>query len=188
MAEGRLQVQGQLLLRSCLYPIRRSVAEIVRICTESEDQEDLSLLSDIFSIPADEGVLVSDEAEVEKDREEKTERKRPEIPPGSAARFIVSPVDGGFTIRPSGPFSPVPGSVRIRVAYDVRRGNAFSKYNVADFRVETMDVKVTGAEVFNAHENEIILDIAQEDFSVTIRGFDPKRDVRVSAVRLGAQQ
>lgn len=165
-----------------------SVAEIVRICTEAEDEEDLSLLSDIFSIPADEGEVGADEGEAEKDREEETERERPEIRPGVGMRFIVSPVDGGFTIRPSGRFAPVPGSVRIRVAYDVRRGNAFSKYNVADFRLESLDVQVKGAEIFNRHENEMILDVGQEDFSVTIRGFDPNRDVRVSAFRLGAQE
>ena len=32
-----------------------SVSEIVRISTEAEDQEDVSLLSDIFFIPSDEG-------------------------------------------------------------------------------------------------------------------------------------
>ena len=165
-----------------------SVAEIVRICTEAEDQEDLSLLSDIFSIPADEGEAGMDEGEVDQPREEETEREPPEVPPGRGARFVVNAVDGGFSIRPSGKFSPVPGSVRIRVAYDVRRGNAFSKYNVADFRLENMDVKVSGAEIFNTHENEMILDVAEESFSVTIRGFDSNRDVRVSAVRLGAQQ
>lgn len=165
-----------------------SVAEIVRICTESEDQEDLSLLSDIFSIPVDEGEPVVDEEGADEDRDEETEPKPPDIHPGSGVRFVVSPVDGGFTIRPSGRFSPVPASVRIRVAYDVRRGNAFSKYNVGDFRLESMDVKVTGAGVFNTHENEIILDVVREDFSVTIRGFDANRDVRISAVRLGAEQ
>jgi hypothetical protein len=164
-----------------------SVSEIVRICTESEDQEDLSLLSDIFAIPADEGEVGPAEGDADRDREDEKDRKRPEVSQSSAFRFIVSPVDGGFTIRPSGRL-PLPASVRIRVAYDVRRGNAFSKYDVADFRLESMDVKVTGAEVFNTHQNEMILDVAQEEFSVTIRGFDPKRDVRVSANRIGAPQ
>ncbi len=165
-----------------------SVAEIVRICTESEDQEDLSLLLDIFSIPMDEGDPGMGEGEGDQERDEETQREKPDIHRSSAVRFVVSPVDGGFTVRPSGNFSPVPASVRVRVAYDVRRGNPFSKYNVGDFRLESMDVKVTGAEVFNTYENEIILDVTQEDFSLTIRGFDANRDVRVSAVRLGAEQ
>ncbi len=43
-----------------------SVAEIVRVSTEAEDQEDPSLLSDIFSIPAEEGEEGIDEVDTKK--------------------------------------------------------------------------------------------------------------------------
>lgn len=162
-----------------------SVAEIVRISTEAEDQEDLSLLSDIFSIPAEEGEEGLDEVDVKKRPDEARKIERPEPPGSSRIRFVVSPVEGGFTVKPSAPLAPLPASIRVRVAYEVRRGNAFNKYDPADFKLERMDVKVSGGEVSERLENQLVLEVTDEDFSLTVRGFDPNRDVKVSVVRLG---
>lgn len=162
-----------------------SVAEIVRLSTEAEDQEDIALLADIFSLPADDGEDgIEDDEESEKQDEEKKIEK-PKIPKGLALlRFDVSAVEGGFTVTPVGSLAPLPATVRIRAAYDVRRGNAFNKYNSADFRLDKMSKDLSGAEVSTCHENQMVLRVSDEKFSLTVKGFDPKRDVRVSVTRL----
>ena len=165
-----------------------SVAEIVRISTEAEDQEDLSLLSDIFSIPAGEGEEGIEEADVKKKADDARKVEIPEPPGKSVIRFVVTPVEGGFTVKSSSPLSPLPAFVRVRIAYDVRRGNAFNKYDPADFRLEKMDVKISGAEILEQLENILKLQVLEENFSLAVRGFDPNRDVRISVIRLGDNQ
>lgn len=165
-----------------------SVAEIVRISTQADDQEDLSLLSDIFSIPSEEGEEGLEEDDDSSKKGDKKKIEKPDFPKDSRPRFAVSPVEGGFTIGAASVLPPLPATVRVRVAYDVRRGNAFGKYNSADFKLERMDVKTSGA-VISAHsENEMIVEVREESFGITVKGFDPNRDLRVSVVLLGDTQ
>lgn len=169
--------------------IADSVSEIVRISTEAEDQEDISLLSDIFFISAEEGEEGIEEEEHGKKRDESKKVEPPPPPPdGSRTRFIVSAIDGGFSAKAGSDLSPLPALIRLRAAYDVRRGNPFSRYNSADFGLEKMEVKVSNATIMECSENRMILEVSDQDFGVTVRGFDPNRDVKVSIVRLADKQ
>lgn len=160
--------------------IADSVAEIVRISTQAEDEEDKSLLADIFSLPPSD-----DDEGVDQEEEETSTKKGKKIeiptPPGnSRTRFIVHRVEGGFTVKPAAALQSLPTRIRIKAAYDVRRGNAFSKYNTADFTLNELSVEVDGARIVSRQENMLVLEAATQDFQATVKGFDHNRDVRVS--------
>lgn len=157
-----------------------SVAEIVRISTQAEDEEDKFLLADIFSLPPSD-----DDEWVDQEEEETSTKKGKKIeipkPPGSSrTRFIVHRVEGGFTVRPATALSSIPTRVRVRAAYDVRRGNAFSKYNTADFTFDELSVEIEGARILSTQANALVLEAEVQEFQATIKGFDSNRDVRVS--------
>ncbi len=157
-----------------------SVAEIVRISTQAEEEEDKSLLADIFSLPPSD-----DDEGVDQDEEETTAKKGKKIeiptPPGnSRIRFTVHRVEGGFTVSPATALQSLPTRIRVKAAYDVRRGNAFSKYNTADFTLSELSVEVDGARIVSKQENMLVLEAEMQDFQATVKGFDHNRDVRVS--------
>jgi hypothetical protein len=152
-----------------------SVAEIVKISTQSEDDEDKSLLADIFSLPPVDDEVGIDEVQEDKSSPEKGKRTElPKLSPTGRTRFTVQRVEGGFTVKPATEFAAFPVKTKIRAAYDVRRGNAFSKYNPTDFTLDEL------RSITSREDNVLMVSIENQDFHATVKGFDRKRDVRVS--------
>jgi hypothetical protein len=96
-------------------------------------------------------------------------------------------IEGGFSLVSSESFSPeqTPREVKIRLAYEVARGNAFKKYSPLDFRLGksgniSMSVSSNDdVKVVSADNNEIVLQILKVPFKVTAKGFDENRDLKV---------
>jgi hypothetical protein len=92
---------------------------------------------------------------------------------------------GGFTFRltPFGCRKKI-SQVRITLAYDVRRGSATAHYRVQDFDLEELKKsrKITIApgtgRILSASQNVLVIEITQpKKFTITVRGFDPNRDL-----------
>jgi hypothetical protein len=155
----------------------RSVSEIVQIFAEGEDKTDPSLLLDLFSLPAQ-------KPEVTKEPEKKelpagNETNKPEIPKPSPPRFRVQKVAGGFSVTRGSQGAPMPPFLDIRVAYDIRRGNPLRKYDIADFRLEDLNVNSSGLVISRRTGNQMIVAVQQPDFQVGVSGFDEQRDLFV---------
>lgn len=171
--------------RSDLDFVKRSVHEIVRSLTEAEREVDKTLLIDLFSLPSP-----LDEAGLVKTKNKKTGKKSisppPPPPPPKQSRFRVRKMLGGFSIVPGDPGSTPPELLDIRVAYDVRRGNAIKRYNRADFQLDKkpirFDPEPQGIEILENSENRVLLKIKDPSFSLHATGFDERRDLYVRAV------
>ena len=76
-----------------------------------------------------------------------------------------------------------PDSLRIEVAYEVRRGDPFNKYSPLDFDLSanSLRVSVEGARVREQGPNWLEIAVFADTFTVRVQGFDPRRDVRVRA-------
>src|SRR5690606_40365779 len=74
----------------------------------------------------------------------------------------------------------------VSVAYEVRRGNPFAQYHRLDFVLAEAPIEITTehaqAQVLAKDGNTLILRPERPDFVLTVRGFDPHRDLRVRAV------
>lgn len=72
--------------------------------------------------------------------------------------------------------------MRLRVAYEVPRGNPMASYSPHDFRLfgpDALEGRAVGGRVSEGESgNEALLDIIDPlQFSVTVQGFDTRRDV-----------
>jgi hypothetical protein len=67
------------------------------------------------------------------------------------------------------------------VAYEMRRGNPFKKYDPHDFRLDRDPVTVKAAGVSNLHcsANRLDFTAALPHFEVDVAGFDLHRDLKV---------
>ena len=170
---------------SCLSFVKLSVHEIQRAVSESEKQEDPTLLIDFFSLPAP----PEEEGARTRRRKRKTPKSgtiTPEIdkpPPHSPRRFTLHRAGGGFSVRPGEPGTTPPARLDIRMAYDIRRGSPLKKYHKADFQVDKKPIELRpeprGVRVLERSENRLLVAIDDADFSLHLTGFDENRDLYV---------
>lgn len=168
--------------------VARSVNEIVRHITENEREEDRSLLVDIFSLPAppdEETVTKSKERHEVPELGGEPPTGPPDIQSGPR-NFRISKIAGGFSVTRGSLNSEPPTHLDIVVAYDIRRGNAFRKYNAADFDIgqPPIVVETSGIKVLEKAKNRIRIGIQDNDFKLSVVGFDERRDLRIRVTQL----
>lgn len=156
-----------------------SVRHIVRLLTESESEVDCNLLADIFNLP--DGELLEKKREVDKDDED---IRKPDVPkPGKKGIFSITRLDGGFAVSATGTAetTDIPQCLEVLTAYEVRRGNAFSRYIPEDFDLKDgeFDIELHDATLLSRADNRILAKLESKDFRIAVKGFDVRRDVRV---------
>lgn len=137
-------------------------------------------LVDFFSIPAE-----ADGDQREKDLPEKdgatNEVREPKIPVinGKKSPVVVQKILSGLRIIGNPDAEELPRNLRIRLGYDVPRGNPIKNYQELDFDVSKSPVLVQSSGVYftKMERNELELDIESSDFEIKLTGFDEKRDL-----------
>jgi hypothetical protein len=169
---------------SDLQFVIRSVQEIVSILCEQDKKVDRTLLVDLFSIPAP-GDQDSRSRDKKKPDRPGTDPDKPTPPDRRLRPFIIDRIEGGFVVRNGDTNGlPLPKALYIRAAYQVRRGNPFKKYDIADFDFsQRVNTQLTGASALEKKANSLRVKIDSDDFRIEATGFDPKRDVRVEVRR-----
>ena len=115
-------------------------------------------------------------------------------PPPSHQQFDIHQLHDGFSVRFARDIAHPPSRMRLRAAYETPRGNPLTNYNVNDFRLfgaGALDVSVQGCQTTQNGDkgNELILEIDDpHQFFVTVRGFDPHRDLLVDVQALPGLQ
>jgi len=176
--------QGKYVYRSAYITfVTEIVASLVSALRARQEQEDPTLLLDIFSWPGGGN---------EPERgDKKTVGKRGQAePPGPPAieprkkRFRVQRIKGGFAVIKGDAGTAPPAELDVRMAYDVRRGNPLRKYHPADFRVEQRPIELeptpVGLNVISREAKRIRVEITDPDFHLSVRGFDENRDLYVN--------
>jgi hypothetical protein len=168
--------------KSFIEFVSRAPYEIVTSLRADEETEDRSLLLDLFSLPTVKSDLPRPEPRPERDKGGESETDRETIEP-RRKRFRIQRVAGGFSVTRGDAGTRPPTSLRIRVAYDVRRGQPLKKYDPADFRLDRgpirFDPPLEGMVITSARENEIHAAVTGPDFRLTVVGFDERRDLFV---------
>jgi hypothetical protein len=103
----------------------------------------------------------------------------------AGSRVTIAKIAGGFTIKAADP-SMVGRSLRGEVAYRVRAGNPFRKHSPFDFDLMSendITIDAEGARLRSTSVNAFELVPSAAKFQVSMKGFDPRRDlvVRVEA-------
>ena len=165
--------------------VRRCPIEVVRLLIERDKEMDKDLLVDFFSV-----VDECDRSKPTTRGQAKVKRpgaevERPAVPPPTVRPVTISEIKGGFVIRSTESFVSESSTVFVvHVAYQVRRGNPFKKYNQADFDLaQKIRIRQEGCEIEEKSGNRLAFRVKQAPFSLTVDGFDPKRDIRVRIVK-----
>ena len=183
----RLKDEYKFGYKTDLEFVKRSVHELVRIVTAAEREEDPTLLSDYFSIPMplDDEDVIKTKAHVAKEQTG-TEPPIVEPPPPTLGRFRIQKISGGFSILPGRDSATYPKNLDIRVAYDIRHGNALRRYNKADFEVNKAPIRLNPApknvDVLEQGENHFLISIRDPDYAFHVVGFDERRQLYLRAV------
>jgi len=169
--------------------VKQSVAELINRVQATEDDTAPDLLIDLFSLPESLNERLARPAPGPPTPGRNPE-PLPDLPlPRKPAPYRVTRVAGGFTLTRGSAEAATPAELIVTVAYDVRRGNPFRKYDPADFRLFVEPVLVTGEyrgldDVDNSG-NSVHLKVTDPDFRMTITGFDTRRDLIVRVVAKG---
>jgi hypothetical protein len=161
--------------------VTHSVSGIMELVSAQQREEDVTLLKDFFSLPSQDGSPIRQKRRKKKDGTEPS--GPPEPPEPRKKRYRLGKVSGGFHISAGEPDSELPQILEIHAAYDVRRGNAFNKYDTADFRMERLPIRLEplprGLNIISRKGNQIIAEVQSNDFLLTVVGFDTDRDLCV---------
>ena len=144
--------------------IRESVRQICNLVAAEDKEEDRRLLADIFPIPG-------------------KGKNGGDPPKPRPSYFTIRQVQGGFSVQQGGRPMPANSQAEVLVAYDVRRGNAISRYRKTDFRLDEPPIhfQSEGIEILEATDNRMVIKIVNPGrFRVTIAGFDENRQIYVT--------
>jgi len=177
--------------------VRLSVSKVIKLLNQSDSEEDINLLSDIFYIDLPE----SDE-DVPKTRKES---KKPNnsggdnnpgepthIPAPRPRTYRLNKHDNGFSLI--GPENDFDGQreYTIRIAYDLvgaSKSKALKKWHKNDFEIEKGRYVgkpiLDNVDEFYCEGNLIKFSASTNEFSVVVDGFDPNRDLIVDVKSKG---
>jgi len=161
------------LHRDTLRFIRNAMRDIVEALDMQSRERDYNLLEHIFAIP-------DPEKQDEEQREIKDTESAPEDPiPPSEGEFVIEKITNGFVIKYNGKRYEYPVSARLRIAYDVQRGNPFSSYEPYDFdlRDGSITIDVERCDISRMESNVIFFVLQHWKSSIKLIGFDPNRDI-----------
>lgn len=184
---GRFQ-DFYVYAKELLSFVKYCPSSLVALLRERDVEEDPSLLLEFFSIEPDDA---DDELEVKGQRDTKKKGKESSkpgnIPKARPKRYRINKTPGGFTVVRGDMNADPIDSIVVEAAYDVRRGNPFTKYkryansNIYDFNFQKkpVEIDITGLKEISREPNKIELEIIDEDFRLVATGFDEKRDLKV---------
>jgi hypothetical protein len=168
--------------------VKGAPREIVRILTRPATGRDFALLRHLFSldVPTEDAVRHHEPRDPRHAGRDGT-GETPAIEPAGRDRFFeLQKLQGGFRVTGSGNGARPPRFAAVLAAYEVRRGNPFALYQPLDFALDRAPIvaQIAGAEIVRQERNAIVVRIDDPAFQLTVRGFDPRRDVRVKTIAL----
>lgn len=164
-----------------LKEVRGALQQLYDEIVSSLETRDPNALIDFFSAKAESG------ARGVRPRGPVVRPPNPNPPPPTEKAYRLIRQKGGFAIRGGTALKPeqLPLTLRVRAAYDVLRGNPFSKHDPLDFDFsqKELEIKASGARTSAQSPNVLVIKASSRDFEVTVNGFDVRRDLIIDASR-----
>lgn len=163
--------------QNSLATVRNSMPSICRLIHNSEQTIYDDIFSDLISVPIKKGAK----------RKPTPVKPTPPIPPRPKplAEYSLGGRDDTVIINngPGFSFNGATKSIEIKFAYEnfTGVGNAFDLYQTFEFDFEKFkntDFKCSGCNILERDENWIQLEITEDDFEFSVKGFDP-HEVRI---------
>ncbi len=170
---------------STLDFVRAAPQNVAALLSRPAEGRDPNLLRSVFSLAGDAPLETPARRRPSRGGEaEESVAGAPAAELDRRPRLALSRVSTGFRlkgVRGRGG----PRRIEVRAAYEVLRGNPFSRYSPLDFCMErTIAVKTTGARIVSRHENRLELEVLAPEFELLATRFDEHRDLRVKVLPL----
>ncbi len=169
--------------------VRESVRNIARAIEHTDDDTAPDLLTDFFSLPDIPDPLRPLKPVPKPRKPGETVTPPIDFPAPKLRRYSLTKVRGGFTITAGAAGAQVPAEIEVSVAYDVRRGDPFTKYDTADFLLMRDGVgnpeEVHGLVPIIVSENKARYSVTDPEFRLSITGFDMNRDLALKITTRG---
>ena len=169
--------------------VRGTPGTILRILEAPQEGLQRDALADIFSWDGNWGAGQRPISGVIQEEKPNFGGRNTTPSPPRSTDFSITQRRTGFRVGlPISQSETGPIHARMEVAYAIPRGNAFGKYREMDFRLHgenALPVSISGG-IYNpgSQGNELLLTIHDtSEFSLSIEGFDPTRDLRVRVVK-----
>ncbi len=166
---------------SCLRFVKNSTREIVRVLTRPAEGRDKTLLTDLFYIDTSPQEKPRGTKDKPTDASGADGQDKPDPNVLTRDQFLqLQRVKGGFRLSRHPTADRLPKVIFVHVAYDVRRGNPFRRYQPFDFELNKLPIQIEsdGAKV-TAKFNTLEVVLQSQDFRVAVKGFDHNRDLRI---------
>jgi hypothetical protein len=139
------------------------------------------LLIDYFSIPI-ETPEERKQKNLPQHKEGDDEVNEPEVPliKGKKRPLIIEKIQSGLKLTKNPQADEILDSIRIKLGYDVPRGNAISSYQELDFDIAKPPIRIDSSGIYFTKKEKNILEFDIEDqshFEIKLTGFDEKRDL-----------
>ncbi len=162
--------------------IRKSPSELLFKIKGSGSDRDSTTFANFFPLPGIQNLGTDGKTQKKKgDGENSLKPVVIEIP-RSLQIFFVDESPNGFSIKSTSDNPTLIGKrIYIKVAYKVRNGDAFSKWQEIDFDLSLKKPRLDGCLVRAVRGNQVILEITGRKFKAIWGGFDPIRDLDIKA-------
>jgi hypothetical protein len=169
--------------------VTKAVANFVHALTSQDEEEDKTLLLDIFSLPPEKAEEQPKQPEKKKKKNGKETADDPDPQEPKKKRFRVKKSDGGFTVTRGDAGTQPPARLDIKCAYDTRGKNPLNVYRKSldakspDFQIGKDAVNVVthdGIKIVEMKNNWLRIEVLNQDFELTVGGFDKNRDLFVN--------
>ena len=164
---------------SVIWFVRDSLDRMVDMLSGSDNKEHPDLLREIFSVELDEAPELPDGKSTKRG---KSDTDIPKIKVRDVSRmYRLEQISGGFSIKPVSNDKKTLKTLRVKLAYEVRRGNPLKKYSILDFDVsrEPISIDSEGLSISKCINNTIEVAIQEPEFFLNVMGFDTTRDLYV---------
>ena len=172
--------------KSTLAFVKDAPRGFLRLLNRRSEQIDDTALRYLFPDPSSKGGKPAEDA-TPSPKPGTKRRPKTKVDVTSRPRiFQLARAAGGFTasLTDEGK-KKIPMSLRVRLAYDVRRGNPYKRWNSADFDLNKEKERMTlsGGDLLSADGNRLELLATSPDWKLNLKGFDPDRDLIVDIRR-----
>lgn len=162
--------------------VKASLREIIRRLLKPAEGVDKELLGEVFyvDIPEKRPPEKQQKKTPDKDEDGGKPEDGPDVDVVSRVKpMFLSKISGGVRIYPNPNSKKNISSVEIRFAYAVRKGNPMKKYRTPDFDLgeEPIVISGFGFEIIHASENMLNVNITDQNFDISVTGFDGQRDL-----------
>jgi len=162
--------------------IKSSISDFYNVLAGvGEDQIVDNVLPEIFNVPEKKAGGKKGFTSPDPDPDPKTKSLSP---------FVISKLNGGFKIRQSNDIRQlldeelitIPFVITIETGYYKITGGGVTKYNALDFDLSDKDqfeVIHENTKSVSRIENKLVVEVTDNNFSVTVTGFDENRDLEI---------